>query len=327
MHSRRRALALLCGGAAVSMPGWRAMAQLARLIPQRVSARVIVDNDFAGDPDGLVALAHQLLSPKTRTVLVTSSALNGKFVDKALAGRSAAAGDATAAELIGKMGLASAPPVVTGSESFGDGQGQVSAAARAIVSEAMRDDPLPLFVTCGGPLTNVAAALRLEPAIAKRMTLVWIGGGPYPEGGWEYNLATDVAAARRVIEGSDVALWQVPQNAYHQMQMSVAEMTTRLRTVSPLGQWLYERYTRLPSFVTLGGACDLGDSPMVLLTAISDESSRYENRTAQRIADDFRYGAMVPGRTIRVFESLDVRLAFEDLFALLQLQARAARGA
>ena len=34
-----------------------------------------------------------------------------------------------------------------------------------------RDHPLPLFFTCGGPLTNLAAALRIEPAIAQRMTV------------------------------------------------------------------------------------------------------------------------------------------------------------
>jgi purine nucleosidase len=38
--------------------------------------RVIVDNDYQGDPDGLVALAHHLLSPANRVTAVTSSFLN-----------------------------------------------------------------------------------------------------------------------------------------------------------------------------------------------------------------------------------------------------------
>ena len=48
----------------------------ARVLPAgRASlARVIIDNDFAGDPDGLVALAHQLLNARTRVTLITSSA-------------------------------------------------------------------------------------------------------------------------------------------------------------------------------------------------------------------------------------------------------------
>ena len=35
--------------------------------------RVVLDNDWSGDPDGLVALAHHLLSPANRVVAVTSS--------------------------------------------------------------------------------------------------------------------------------------------------------------------------------------------------------------------------------------------------------------
>jgi len=30
-------------------------------------ARVIIDNDFAGDPDGLFQLAHHVLSPPSRS--------------------------------------------------------------------------------------------------------------------------------------------------------------------------------------------------------------------------------------------------------------------
>jgi hypothetical protein len=41
--------------------------------------RVVVDNDWAGDPDGLVALAHHLLSPTNRVVAVTGSFLNPAF--------------------------------------------------------------------------------------------------------------------------------------------------------------------------------------------------------------------------------------------------------
>ena len=192
MPSRRNLL-----GSAVTGLAWLhaapALSRSFKAIPQKPSARIIVDNDFAGDPDGLVALAHQLLSPKTIVSLITSSALNPKFVETHLAGRSAVAGQDIARELIRRLAIKANPLVEAGSETFAL---DPTAAARAIVTEAMRDDPLPLFLTCGGPLTNVAAALRLEPAIAKRMTLIWIGGGGYPFGGWEYNLATDVEAAQ-----------------------------------------------------------------------------------------------------------------------------------
>lgn len=318
MIDRRDLLSLVAVGAGVATAG-RAAAQVARMIPQRPSARVIVDNDFAGDPDGLAALAHQLLTPKTRVTLVTSSAVDPKLADAALAGRSAAAGRDTALELIRRAGISQAPPVVAGAERFAPGP---SPAARAIVAEAIRDDPLPLIVTCGGPLTNIAAALRLAPRIATRMTLIWIGGGGYPAGGWEYNLAVDAAAARYVVEESRVPLWQVPQPAYRQMQVSIAALGTDLRPISPFTRWLYDQFTAPPPFVTLGGTWPLGDSPLVLLSAISTESSHYADLPARRIGDEGRYGAVVPGRMVRVFDQLDARLTFDDFYALLRLNVR-----
>jgi inosine-uridine nucleoside N-ribohydrolase len=66
------------------------------------------------------------------------------------------------------------------------------------VAEALRDDPLPLFLVCAGPLTNVAQALQQEPGIAQRLTLVWIGGALDPAAA-EYNRDTDPKAAEFVV--------------------------------------------------------------------------------------------------------------------------------
>lgn len=84
------------------------------LIPQRPSARVIVDNDFAGDPDGLVALAHQLMSAKTRVTLVTSIPLNPKYGRPETVGRGSALGAQSARDLLGFFGRAGSLPVVAG---------------------------------------------------------------------------------------------------------------------------------------------------------------------------------------------------------------------
>lgn len=321
MLSRRSVTAAALSLAAAAILPARGAAASYRAIPQRASARVIIDNDFAGDPDGLVALAHQLLTPKTRTVLITASALNSKMVEDGLRGRSAVAGRDIAAELVRRLGVAQTPPIVAGGEALDVASPPPSDAARAIVAEAMREDPLPLIFTCGGPLTNLAAALRLEPKIAGRMTVIWIGGGRYPAGNWEYNLATDPAAARIVIEQSAVPLWQVPQNAYRQMAFSIAELADRMRPISPFAGWLYEQFTSPPAFVDLGGAWPLGDSPTILLSAISTESSSFVDRPAQRINADGSYGAVIATRTLRVYETLDARLTFEDFLSLMRLHA------
>ena len=316
--SRRELVQMLFGVGAISFLPTFAFAE--GLIPQRPSARVIIDNDFAGDPDGLVALAHQLLTPKTKTVLVTSSFLSDLAPLDSPKGKTAESGRQVASKLIDLIAMPSPPPVISGAER--PGLSDSNPAAKAIVAEALRQDKLPLFITCGGPLTNVAMALRMEPSIAKRVTLVWIGGGNYPKGGWEYNMSTDPEAAKFVLEESMVPLWQVPQAAYRQCQFSIAEFTEVVRPISPLTAWLYNQFTNPPSWVELGGAWPLGDSPLVLLTALSTESSTFSERTAPRIDSKFNYLPNPTGRTIRVYEQLDTRLLFSDFIALLRQQAR-----
>lgn len=286
------------------------MAQPLRDISLRASARVIVDNDFSGDPDGLIALAHQLLSPKARTVLITTSAIDGKLAS--LAGVDAAQSPQEAArlvrQLLGLLSLQHQPPVMAGAD----------AAAEAIVAEALRDDPLPLVLTCGGPLTNVAAALRRHPGIARRMNLIWVGGVSAPEGGAEYNLSTDTAAARYVLEESDVPVWQIAEEEYKRFQASITELSGGFRDISPVSQWLYSQYLNLPPFVQFGGSLGFGDSAMVSLTAFDAELTPHTVRHVRTLLADGRYGAEIPGRQVRMYHGFDVRLNLADLMALLR---------
>lgn len=95
---------VLCGAGAIAGAAFSTAAPGALHRP--ALARVIVDNDFAGDPDGLVALAHQLASRSSRCVLITTSTL-----DRGLASRggldprsTAAQGAEFARELMACMG-------------------------------------------------------------------------------------------------------------------------------------------------------------------------------------------------------------------------------
>ncbi len=117
-----------------------------RQLPVAAQCRVVVDNDWAGDPDGLVALAHHLLSPTNRVAAVTSSFLNPVFgeVDGI-----AARGAALARELVDLVDGPWRPAVPTGCEAA-MGDAAPESAAAAIVAEARRDDDLPLYLVCAG---------------------------------------------------------------------------------------------------------------------------------------------------------------------------------
>lgn len=119
MHTRpislsRRGLMAFGLGAAASLTLRGAPLVACALPGVRPIARVIVDNVFAGDPDGLVALAYQLAAPTTRTVLLTSSAVDARLaamVGKLSPDRTAVAGAAMATELVKRAGVDQAPAV------------------------------------------------------------------------------------------------------------------------------------------------------------------------------------------------------------------------
>lgn len=86
-----------------------------------------------------------------------------------------------------------------------------SPAARFLVecSKAYSQDR-PLYVVAIGAITNVASAILLDPGIADRIVLVWLGGNhPIWPDTKEYNLYQDVAAAR-VVFGCGCPLVQLP---------------------------------------------------------------------------------------------------------------------
>ena len=276
----------------------------------RALCRVVVDNDFSGDPDSLLALAHHLLAPSNRVVQITSS-----FLNPSLPGPNATADDgaALAAELVDVVGGA-APPVRAGHDRPFDPAGAaLSPAAAAIVEEGRRDDPLPLYLVCGGPLTNVAEAFRAAPEIAGRLTLVWIGGS-LREGRFEYNRDTDPAAAAFVLGLPELGVHQFPLEAYRRCAYSIAELEQDVGGAGRLGRWLWTHFTGPPDWLVLGGVWPQGDSPPLLVTALTDESSTYTEASVEA------------GRGLRrVYTDVDFRLLMGDLLARLRLHERGRR--
>ena len=130
--------------------------------------RVIIDNDFSGDPDDLFQLAHHALSPSVEIPFVIGSHLApGDPFDPS--DRQAQNAAAVARELLGLIGADI--PVIAGSETGLDDPAtpKPGPAVDAIIREAMRDDTdLPLYLALGAGLTELAGALLIEPRIAER---------------------------------------------------------------------------------------------------------------------------------------------------------------
>jgi hypothetical protein len=100
--------------------------------------------------------------------------------------------------------------------------------------------------------------------------------------------------------------------------------------ITDLGRHLFERLGRVVDQLrshglNLGETYVLGDSPLVLLTALwsgfepAPSSSPWTTRRCPRLLDSGLYGDRPDGRLIRVFTGVDTRLMFEDFYAKLAL--------
>lgn len=302
--------------------------------------RVILDNDFAGDPDGLVQLAHHLLSPTVEIRGIISSHLRADD-EWNTSEDSVADGISAIQELAEIMKITNLPPVVAGSETpmkSGD-KPAMSRGAELILNEARRSDvKTPLYVLCGGSLTSIASAWLIDPTISEKLTVVWIGGPEYPGHRdappnampIEYNLFADVIAGQVVFNSSNLKLWQITRNIYRDCNASLAEMLVRMKSKSVLGSFLFEKISvaarrNIETTGYFSEMYSLGDSPLVLLTALqtgfepSPASSRWVDHERPQINNAGQYEFRGRQERVRVFTQLDVRMMLEDMYAKFEM--------
>ena len=306
---------------------------------------VVIDNDFCGDPDGLFQLVHHVLSPSCDIKGIIGAHHNGFSFYRDLQGKDDADKSVNKVnEALEVLGMKGQYKVVPGA-SVGmtdPAQPLESEGARMIVEEAMKASPeKPLYVCVGGPLTDIASAWLMKPEIGKNIVLVWIGGQEFTELGAiippgysmpEYNLNLSIAAARVVFNQSDMRIWMIPRDVYRQCMYSMAELETKVRPHGKVGAYLYDSLATLMkqfgSRNSMGETYILGDSPLVLMTAVQSAfepdpaSSQYQYVTIPTIAEDGSYRYNHEGRQIRVYTHIDTRLMFSDLEAKLEMFAK-----
>lgn len=304
--------------------------------------RVIIDNDFAGDPDGLFQLAQEVLSPSVDVRAIIGSHLKpGDPFDSS--NETARHASQKAQELLAVMGMKDRYQVFAGSNTplTASSKPQNTDAAKFIVNEAMRTDvKTPLYIVCGAGLTDLASAYLMEPKIANKIILVWIGGSEYPgqivppnHSEMEYNLGIDPKAGQVIFNQSNISIWQVPRATYRQALISYAELITKIKPLGATGTFLNNELDQIYKMTVnmkyyIGETYILGDSPLVLLTALQSSfesdpsSSTYESLKTPFINDKGLYETNPNGRPIRVYTKIDSQLMFDDLFAKLSLLSK-----
>ena len=288
-------------------------------IPDEKKIRVIIDTDAACEADDPFAIVQALLSPK----LIVKGILAEHFNEKGSVQKSYD----EIMTILDAMDLK--VPVFMGEEDPVDVVGwpeSVSEAADFIISEAMKDDPKPLYILCQGAITNLAAALHRKPAIKDRIRIIWIGThgvSDKPAPFREFNAGNDVTAANYVLEsGADI--WLVPSDVYTTITVGLAELKLKVLPCGRIGKHLYENmidYNLSPrAGWTQGESWSLGDSPAIAI-ALNPECGRYIYTQAPHVGEDTSSSSRSGNPVIRVYKSVDSRYILEDFFAKLQLFA------
>ena len=283
--------------------------------------RVIIDTDAKNEADDQYAIVHALLSPTLDIRGLVPAHFGTERSTRSM--QESREETDLVLELMGRTdqvtvanGAATAlPDETTPVDSPG---------ARLIVEESKNaSDGDPLFVAFLGPLTDMATAILLDPAIVDRpVVVIWIGGMAHGEldasyGGIEFNLRNDITAANVVFD-SGITLWQVPANVYSAVSVSYAELEERIGGTSKLADYLIQQLvewnaTWHPEPIEFRS---LGDSPAVSLI-LNPRGGSFRTVPAPRFSQD---GTYVPGsgHPVRVCESVDVRFLLEDMFAKIR---------
>ncbi len=283
-------------------------------IPDYKKIRVIVDTDAACEADDPFAIVHALLSPKLIVRGVIAEHFNVAHSMEDSYNEISAIKQAMALDFPSFMGQTG--PL--SSDSF------VSEGVDLIIKEALSDSPYPLFVLCQGAITNVAMAIKTNPDIIGKMTVIWIGThgeAPCSAPFREFNAGNDIDAANYVLK-SGIDLWLVPSQVYTTITIGIAEIKRRISPLGDIGRHLYENLMAYNNSEgagwTQGESWSLGDSPAIAI-AINPGCGHYKTIKAPTVADDTSSLEDPDAPKIRLYTDVDSRYILEDLISKLEL--------
>ena len=290
------------------------------LVKESQKIRLIINTDAKNEADDQFCIVHALLTPK----FDIRGIIGAQFGTRRTTESMQESVD-ECVKLLDLMDLTDKVKVYPGAreEIKSETEYEYSEGAKLLVEEAHKEDDRPLYAIFLGPLTDMACAYLHDPTIADKLTVIWIGGGRYPEGGTEFNLSNDIKAANVILQ-SPIELWQVPMNVYTKMLVSFAELEEKVRPYGKVGRYLFDQMMEftasLPDNRTWpSGECwSPGDSPTIGLL-LNPQPMLSHQGEAPVIGEDMSYHFTGKGRQIRIYDDVNVRFILEDMFCKLRL--------
>lgn len=302
--------------------------RLARLSPPPGRIRMVLDTDTANEIDDQFAVVHALLSGER---LALEAIYAAPFVGRgaATAADGVAASEAEILRLLERLDLEPNDRVLRGATRFlPDAETPVLSPASEDLIERARAAPGGelLYVAAIGAITDVAAAILLEPEIIERIAVVWLGGQPlHAPSADEYNLRGDPDAVRAVF-ASGVPLLYIPcYGAASHLLTTTAELDRHVRPQGEIGEYLadiFEAHDRQYP----GAAKEVWD--LAAIGALLDPSwTPWQSASAPGLAEELTWRLGAHEHAIGAVGHVRRNPIFADLFGKLAEFARGERRA
>ena len=153
--------------------------------------------------------------------------------------------------IMNKLGMPSAGVACRGADRFMETPDDIvdSEGARRIIEAAMAPDDRLVHVVAIGAVTNIAAALLMEPEIATRMVVSWTSG--YPtftnlSNAPSMNLVQDQHASRLLFDSGVPLIYLPGYYIGEQLLMSLPESERWVKGRGEIGDYLHHVYTHNP---------------------------------------------------------------------------------
>jgi purine nucleosidase len=180
----------------------------------------------------------------------------------------------------------------------------------ASIIRAARDQQGELTLVCTGPLTNLAIALNVEPAITEWLRKLVIMGGAFDVSGnitpfAEFNIWADPEAAQQVLDAGFPDLTLVGLDVTHQTDLPKAAWEAARRLTSPPAHLLAEVCKH--AFADRGRDGVYMHDPLALGIALDPKLAGYDQRSVKVAPDGEERGRTIssPGGPHKVATSVD----------------------
>jgi inosine-uridine nucleoside N-ribohydrolase len=214
---------------------------------QQEKTKVIIDADTGNEVDDLYAISRALIAPELEVIGLNSTQWQYSHwaVENTLE-----ESHKINVEILAYLRMEDIPhPRGAQSRIYDWGQdvAQHSAAAYFIIKEAHKaSSSEKLNIIALGALTNVASALLIDPSIADKIVLYWLGSSyNFEKGYWnkiDFNYLMDPHALNVVLDNENLELHITPGNVAVKMKMNREIAAKHLKDKDDLRGFLYKRW-------------------------------------------------------------------------------------